>query len=101
MFPTPPDSPCFDTVKPARLCRGLRAGLASWRHRPAHPRPAQVALHSSLAKDNPRICRIESTAALHEFLVSEALLEEVKNNPDLKILEEPQPLRFDERGNLF
>lgn len=61
----------------------------------------EVALHSTLAKNNPRICRIKSTAALHEFFVSETLLQEVEKNPALEILEEPKPLLFDHRGNLF
>lgn len=61
----------------------------------------EVALQSSLAKNNPRICRIKNTAALDEFFVSETLLDEVKANSELEILESAQPLQFDERGNLF
>jgi hypothetical protein len=61
----------------------------------------EVALYSALVKDSPRVCRIESTASLHEFRVSEALLPEVERNANLKVLDKPTPLHFDENGNLF
>lgn len=60
-----------------------------------------VALFSSLAGARPRICRIKSTACLDEFWVSEALLEEVREDERLSILEQPGPLEFNEAGNLF
>lgn len=60
-----------------------------------------VALYSSLASVNPRVCRIKSTACLDELWVSEALLEEVREDETLSILEQPSPLEFNATGNLF
>ncbi len=60
-----------------------------------------VALFSSLAGAEPRVCRIKSTACLDEFWVSNALLEEVREDERLSILEQPAPLEFNEAGNLF
>jgi hypothetical protein len=61
----------------------------------------EVALHSSLAKSKPRICRIKNTAALDEFSVSEALRVEIEAYSQLSLLEEARPLAFDAAGNLF
>jgi hypothetical protein len=61
----------------------------------------EVALYSALAKDKPRVCRIKSTAALHEFWVSGALIPDVERNSNLKLLEQPVPMVFDSNGNLF
>jgi hypothetical protein len=61
----------------------------------------EVGLFSSLAGSSPRICRIRSTALLEEFQASEALLEEVKANPKLELLDEPAPVAFDAAGNLL
>jgi hypothetical protein len=61
----------------------------------------EVALYSALTKDKPRVCRIKSTAALHEFWVSEALIAEVEQNSNLKLLDQPVPMVFDINGNLF
>jgi len=60
-----------------------------------------VALYSALGPRNPRVCRIKSTAALEEFLVSEALLDEVKRNNNLELIERPRLMPFDRRGDLF
>jgi hypothetical protein len=43
-----------------------------------------------------RLVRIENTLKLRRIWVSEALLREVENNVRLEILEDPQPMRFDE-----
>ena len=61
----------------------------------------EVALFSSLAGDAPRLCRIKNTAALGEFWVSEAMMDEVKENPKLRVIEPIAPMAFDESGNLF
>ena len=61
----------------------------------------EVALYTTLAKGPPRLCRIKNTARLDEMWVSEALLDEVKQNPKLTVLEGPQPMQFDAAGNLF
>ncbi len=61
----------------------------------------EVGLFSSLAGRESRICRIRNTAALAEIWVSEALLPDVKSNPKLEVLSEPEPLAFNAEGNLF
>jgi hypothetical protein len=61
----------------------------------------EVALFSSLASERPRLCRIKNTACLDEFWVSEALLGEVEQNQNLRVIEQPAPLEFDAAGNLF
>src|ERR1043165_3190500 len=61
----------------------------------------EIALFSSLAGTSPRICRIKSTARLDEFWVSEALLEEVSQSENLSQVEQPEPVGFDQKGNLF
>ena len=61
----------------------------------------EVALFSSLASERPRVCRIKSTAMLDELWVSEALLDEVKQNSGLRVSSGAAPLEFDEKGNLF
>lgn len=61
----------------------------------------EVALYSALTKDKPRVCRIKSTASLHEFWVSKALLPEVERNSNLTVLEQTAPIAFDAKGNLF
>lgn len=52
-------------------------------------------------RENIKLIRIKNTMELGEIWVSEALLEEVKKNPLLEVLSEPQPFAFDENGNLF
>lgn len=61
----------------------------------------EVGLFSSLAGPAPRVCRIKNTAMLDELWASEALLQEIKANPKLEILQPPSPLEFDGAGNLF
>jgi hypothetical protein len=62
---------------------------------------AEVGLFSSLAGAAPRVCRIRNTALLDEVWASEALLEEVKANSKLEILQPPSPMQFNDAGNLF
>jgi hypothetical protein len=62
---------------------------------------AEVGLFSSLASDNPRICRIKNTALLDEIWASEALMSEVTANSKLEILSGPAQLPFNNMGNLF
>jgi len=61
----------------------------------------EVGLYAALPGPNPRLCRIRSTAELAQFWVSEALLEEVRQNPRLTIAGPPAPMQFDSAGNLF
>ena len=61
----------------------------------------EVALYSALAGPEPRFCRIHNTGDLDTLWVSEGLLEEVKQNPNLSFDPTPAPLPFDADGNLF
>jgi len=61
----------------------------------------EVALFSSLAGASPRLCRIKNTAELGEFCVSEAMLDEIKENPKLSVIGQLAPMAFDGEGNLF
>ena len=58
----------------------------------------EVGLFSSLAGAAPRVCRIKNTALLDEVWASEALLEEIKRNPKLEILQPPSPVEFNASG---
>ena len=48
----------------------------------------------------PRIARIHSTLHLDTLAVSPALLEEVRANPSLEVMGDPEPLRADASGRL-
>src|SRR5581483_7830729 len=61
----------------------------------------EVGLFSSLAGPAPRVCRIKNTALLDEVWASEALLEKVKGNRNLEILQTPSPMQFNSKENLF
>jgi hypothetical protein len=61
----------------------------------------EVGLFSSLAGAAPRICRIKNTALLDEVWASEALLDQVKANPNLEILQPPSLVEFNSAENLF
>jgi hypothetical protein len=61
----------------------------------------EVALSSSLAGPNPRVCRIKNTASLDEFWVSDTLLKDVNRNPKLQVLDSATHVAFDREGNLF
>jgi hypothetical protein len=61
----------------------------------------EVGLFSSLAGAAPRVCRIKNTALLDQLWASEALLEEIKANPNLEILQPPSLMQFNGAENLF
>ncbi|ADQ06241.1 conserved hypothetical protein [Caldicellulosiruptor hydrothermalis 108] len=48
-----------------------------------------------------RIVRIKNTLQVGEIYISESLLPEARKNPQIEILSEPEPLKFDEEGNLI
>lgn len=48
-----------------------------------------------------KMVRIKNTLTLGEIEVSEALIDEVKTHPRLKLLTDPYPLPFNQEGNLF
>ena len=56
---------------------------------------------NEIDQDNPRIVRIKDTLHLEYIYVSEAMVDDVKKNPNLEIVSEPEALIFDEEGNLY
>jgi hypothetical protein len=61
----------------------------------------EVALFSSLAAANPRVCRIKNTALLDELWASEALMEHIRQSSNLQVVQPPAPFAFDQAANLF
>jgi len=61
----------------------------------------ETALKSSEPQGDPRLVRIHSTLHLGEFWISPALLEEARNISNLEIAGGPEPMQFDEAGNLL
>jgi Lactate racemase N-terminal domain len=63
----------------------------------------QAAIKTCLVwdKTEARVVRITDTLSLEEFEVSENLLDEVRENPALEVIDGPYSLDFDESGNLF
>ncbi len=60
----------------------------------------EVALRAAVPEGPARICWIKNTDELGEFWVSEAVLPDVHQNPQLAVLGEPMPWPFDAVGNL-
>ncbi len=56
---------------------------------------------NKIDRAHPRIVRISDTLHLGEILISEALLEDARKNPQIEILSDPEYMVFDEDGNLF
>ncbi len=52
-------------------------------------------------REHIKLIRIKNTMELGEIWISEALLEEVKKDPRLVVLGDPEPFTFNESGNLF
>jgi hypothetical protein len=61
----------------------------------------EVALYSSLASAEPRICRIKNTGMLDEMWVSASLRQEIERKENIEISKQAVPLNFDANGNLF
>lgn len=63
----------------------------------------QLCLHTANEIDRkaPRIIRISNTLELENIMVSEAMLEEARKNPDMAVEGEPEELAFDREGNLL
>ncbi len=63
----------------------------------------QAAIKTSNILDftNVKMVRIKNTLVLSEIEVSEALLDYVKDHPQLEPISEPYELKFDNNGNLF
>ena len=68
---------------------------------PSDREAIEVALHSALPAEAPRVCRIRNTALLEELWVSEPVLKELRAQSDISITQEPEEVRFDKEGNLF
>jgi len=51
--------------------------------------------------ENLKIVRIKNTLTLGKIMISPALLEEAKSNPNIEVVSDFKPLPFDEEGNLF
>jgi hypothetical protein len=60
----------------------------------------ETSLKSADPQGAPRVVRIHSTLHLAEYQISPALLEEAQALPNLKVLGQPEPMRFDETGHL-
>ncbi|MCL2381719.1 MAG: hypothetical protein FWC64_09040 [Treponema sp.] len=55
---------------------------------------------TNIDKSKPKIVRIKNTSHIGEIIISEALVEEAKKHPMMKMLEEPKEVVFDKDGNL-
>lgn len=62
-----------------------------------------AAVKTSNARDltKVRLVRIKDTLHLGEILVSESMLDEIKDHPNITILSEPAEMQFDEHGELI
>ena len=61
---------------------------------------AALTMCAGVSRAEARIVRVQNTLKLRRMWVSEALLEEVERDERLRVIEGPQPLRFDEHGTL-
>ncbi len=61
---------------------------------------AALEMCAGVRPEEARLVRITNTLRLHRMWVSEALLDEVRENPRLHLVEGPVPMRFDGDGNL-
>ena len=59
-----------------------------------------TALKAAHPQGQPRVVRIHSTLHLAEYAISPALMEEARLVPNLEIAGQPEPMHFDEAGNL-
>jgi hypothetical protein len=66
-------------------------------------RAIQAAIKTSNVSDLGRVrfARVKNTVSLGEMEISESLIGEASNHPNLEIISEPYDLDFDEKGNLF
>ncbi|WP_425058879.1 hypothetical protein SCACP_35280 [Sporomusa carbonis] len=62
---------------------------------------AAVKTCNALDLSKAKIVRIKDTLHLGEIWISEELLPEARNNPNIDILSEPQEMTFDDKGNLI
>ena len=62
---------------------------------------AALAMTAGVSPQNARLVRIQNTLKLRQMWVSEALLEEARDDERLSMLEEPHPIDFDASGSLL
>ncbi|MFL5990723.1 MAG: lactate racemase domain-containing protein [Rubrobacteraceae bacterium] len=62
---------------------------------------AALAMTAGVSPQNARLVRIQNTLKLRQMWVSEALLEEARDDERLSMLEEPRPIDFDASGSLL
>ena len=55
---------------------------------------------TNINKENPRVLRIRNTLSLGEIWASEDYYDEIMQNDRLEIISGPEPMDFDEEGNL-
>ena len=70
-------------------------------HTDEHAIKIAVRICNMIDKAHPRIVRIKNTMELGHIWVSEALVDEVKANPNMELDGEPEDWGFDENGNLW
>jgi len=56
---------------------------------------------NGIDKRNPRVVRIQDTMHIGEILISEAMLDEARSNPNIEVLGSPEEWAFDQNGNLW
>ena len=62
---------------------------------------AALAMTAGVSPQNARLVRIENTLKLRQIWVSEALLEEARDDERLSMVEDLSPMNFDEEGSLL
>jgi hypothetical protein len=62
---------------------------------------AALATAGMTPPENARVMHISDTLHLAELLVSEAYREELETSSTLELLGDPQPMQFDDAGNLL
>jgi hypothetical protein len=62
---------------------------------------AAIKTCNNIDHNNPRVVRIKNSLKIGEICISESLMEEAIENPDIEILGEPEEIVFDENNNLF
>lgn len=62
---------------------------------------AGIKTAAGFEKEKIRLVRIRDTLSLSRIWISEAMAEEARHTPGVKLIGEPEPFVFDEDGNLF
>lgn len=52
-------------------------------------------------RENPRVIRIRNSLHIEHIMISEAMLEQARKNPDIVIEGVPEEMKFNEEGNLW